>query len=158
MAYQANFTIKKTKDISIFRIEDISIGDETILTRIIKIVKTDLTESSYTFTAGINFIDVNIPKDLVLHCIFTSTVTTIVTNSKYIVTKDFLTRNFIELKISKRFIDLKVNKLVLNEIDHINTTMEISFYIASAEDRIRFSDLKGAQEIIDFANDIAVKY
>lgn len=158
MAYQTNFKILKTEVNSVFRIEDISIGDETILTTVVKVIKTDLTETIYTIPSQVDYIDINILVDSALRIVFTKTVTTVNPSSKYTTTKDFITRNFIDLKISKRLSDLRFNKNVVNKQEHINTTMEINFHLLDADDRVRFSDLKGAQTALDYVNDVADKY
>lgn len=156
MAYQANIKIERLADKRKLKITDLSVGNEIPTSRVFKIVKTDLTELSFSFISSSNELIVDfIDKDYAIHSTFTATVAIPQLNSVYTVTKDFITTSYISSLQSNRAVLLKVDKSIEDKEDYIKVSMEIDYYITSAEDRVRFCDLQGAQELLDYANNIA---
>lgn len=158
MAYQANFKIVKTSDNTKLKIIDISVGNEIPIERTITIKKTDLTEEVYNFISGSNELLVgNFNKDYALHIEYDAVVSSNVEGSVYKRIKEIITTGYTSKIISKRFIDLKLNKNIQNKQNHIQITMELEYYLNNANERVRFGDLSGAQEFLDFCADLGAK-
>jgi hypothetical protein len=160
MAFNIDFSVSPVQDITALEFTDNSTNPdgETILSKVITIIKPDLSSTDYPF-AGVGDTTLTVSgildKDYALEAVFSITTTAQV--DPYVKTLRFATLNYAIKGRIDRVKRAKVDKTILDMDLFDRNTVKIANLSVSASDRVIFGDILGSQDLLDEIADVMAK-
>lgn len=155
------FKVIPQSDPSSLQFIDESTGDETVISRVVTITKSDLSSVDYPFTSPNDPTQTTITengildKDYALEATFT--VTTNGGSSPYSLTYRFVTLGYTQKGRLARGKRLSIDNTIEDKEKFKKDTLDINYHMMIANDRVLFSDIVGSQRALDYIADILAK-